>query len=49
MVPYDVFAETVNMVGKEEDHAKSVDVTRLLLYLAVPGDQQFACYQASGT
>ncbi len=30
LVPYDVLAETINMIGKKEGHAKAVDVAQLL-------------------
>jgi hypothetical protein len=30
LVPYDVFAETINMVGKKQGHAKAYEVGRLL-------------------
>ncbi len=30
LVPYDVYAETVNLVGKKAGHAKAVDVAHLM-------------------
>src|SRR4051812_39201968 len=30
LVPYDVFAETINMIGKKEGHTKAVNVAQLL-------------------